>query len=645
MSTDTPLNNAPVSAATPMLPTDFFAFLEQALPAAAATNTVADPEALIATIRAAVAANGNVTEEITTQLTSQQQGLAPALRVRLLFWQTLFSQLQDICPLDRQLKIEFERLRPLFLMAGLRDERLAISAAHPLRQLLNNILQASVFWYPEGGRENQQFLTALTAALTALAQTDLVLEQQLVDPAVTAFNDLVERQRSRAQMMEQRYRESELGLAKIRRAQAQVATLLNSLAGSLLPESMSAFLRTTLRTELQYLLINDSDSSPVWKGWCELIKRLPPIFSQSSVADEAAAESDNANRQLLFSQVQVALELLNKTESASVPNQQAYDAGVEQVREHLFSRLRDERHPLAPFAPLMEPDELQALGTTVSPAHVKKVAHLREGDWFLFSVNDEQWLRCKLLLRPPQVEQLLFVNRCGQRVLQKSPRDFSACLATHIATPLLTGDFFSLALAATEKKLRVWHQQTLARTRRENSVTTAPVEPRPADAQRSATDASPAATTAISAREQVPETAPVPASNRQAAAAKAMREAQVLERLAIRRARQATAQVAEEAGQQDAQQSAAALLESVNIGAWFDLMIPAQTEFQRCKLVAIMRSTERFIFTDRMGAKVAEHTQAELIDMLATERARLISNGDDFEGQLTKVVKTLRRDL
>lgn len=626
-----------------MLPADFFAFLEQALPAVPAASAVADPEALIDTIRAAVAANGDVAEEITTQLKSQQQGLAPALRVRLLFWQTLFSQLQDICPLDRQLKMAFERLRPLFLTVGLRDERLLTSATHPLRQLLDKILQAGVFWYPEGGRENQQFFIALTAALTVLAQTDLALEQQLVDPAVTAFNDLAERQHSRAQMMEQRYRESELGLAKINRAQAQVATLLNALAGSLLPESMSTFLRTTLRTELQYLLINDSDSSPVWKGWCELIKRLPPIFSQPSAAAEAVAESDNASRQLLFSQVQVALELLNKTESASVPNQQAYDAGVEQVREHLFSCLRDERHPLAPFASLMEPDELQALGTTVSPAHLKKVAHLREGDWFLFSVSDEQWLRCKLLLRPPQVEQLLFVNRSGQRVLQKSPHEFSACLATHIVVPLFIGDFFSLALAATEKKLRVWQQQTLARTQRESRVADIPAAPPAAEIQRSAEDVPLAVTATASAHESAPTTEP--ASNRQAAAAKAMREAQVLERLAIRRARQASAPVTDEPGQQSAQQSAEALLESVNIGAWFDLMLTGQADLQRCKLVAIMRSSERFIFTDRAGAKVAEHAQEELIDMLATERARLISNGDDFEGQLTKVVKTLRRDL
>lgn len=663
MSIDIPANEALLPAAS-TLPVDFFAFLEEALSAAPAVGVMDDPETLIGIIQAATAANAGVAADVvgadgvetkgreqadvvgqvTAQLKSQQLGLAPALRVRLLFWQTLFSQLQEIGSLDPQLKIEFERLRPSFLICGLRDETLATSTTHPLRQLLDKMLQESVFWYPDTSKESQQFFAALTAALAVLAQPNLSLDEQLADPALAALMNLMSRQRRRAEMMEQRFSESELGLAKIQRVQAQVNLLLSSLVGSLLPEAVATFLRTTLRTELQYLLINEGDSSPVWKSWGEVIRRLPQIYSQPATVADDSAEPDTLSRQLLFTQVQVLLEWLNKTEAVSVPNQQAYAEGVEQLREHLFSRLRDEQHPLLPFAPLMEPDELRALGTTVSPAHVKKVAHLREGDWFLFSADDDRWLRCKLLLRPPQIEQLLFVNRHGQRVLQKSPHEFSACLATHIARPLQVVDIFSAALTATEKKLRVWQQQTLVRTRRETRADAAPSAPAGGQASSPVADQPSSVSVAVqnSDEEQPKETVPPPAIDRQAAAAKALQEAQALERLAIERERPPATQPA--VTEQDARGSAAALLATANIGAWFDLVISGQRDFQRCKLVAIIRSTDRYIFTDRAGAKVAEYAQAELLELLVTDAARLISNGDDFEGQLTKVVKTLRRD-
>src|SRR5690606_29623173 len=309
MSIDIPANEALLPAAS-MLPVDFFAFLEEALSAAPAVEVMDDPETLIGIIQAATAANAGVAADVvgadgveakgreqadvvgqvTAQLKSQQLGLAPALRVRLLFWQTLFSQLQEMSSLDPQLKIEFERLRSSFLICGLRDETLATSTTHPLRQLLGKMLQESIFWYPDTSKESQQFFATLTAALVVLAQPNLSLGEQLADPAVAAFMDLMSRQRRRAEMMEQRFSESELGLAKIQRVQAQVNLLLSSLVGSLLPEAVATFLRTTLRTELQYLLINEGDSSPVWKSWGEVIRRLPQIYSQPGTVAADSAE-------------------------------------------------------------------------------------------------------------------------------------------------------------------------------------------------------------------------------------------------------------------------------------------------------------------------------------------------------------------
>src|SRR5690606_36799779 len=126
--------------------------------------------------------------------------------------------------------------------------------------------------------------------------------------------------------------------------------------------------------------------------------------------------------------------------------QQIYEDGVGDLRERLFEKLCGISVPLTTFDPLTMPDELSRVGAIVSPSLLKKAAGLKVGDWFLFSNSENQLVRCKLLVRPPEVEQPLVVNRSAQRVLQICVQDFSACLVTRIDTPLPSESYFDQAL-------------------------------------------------------------------------------------------------------------------------------------------------------------------------------------------------------
>jgi hypothetical protein len=663
--------------------------LESVIPASDAGSLLNEREALIQIIDQVVKAApqpGDVPTLISHHLQIQGMQLTPALKVRLLFWQTLFTAIEEACQLDIALKVELQRLRPVFLQTGLADDFFAINPQHLMHQFFSRLLTEGSYWYANSGKENAQFFDAVVQAvneIVAAAGADSVG----VNTTIETFFALLDKQNARAQMMAQRCGESELGMAKIHRVQAQVVVLLDSLVGCALPESILNFLRVTLKSELQFILINDGDAAIAWQSWSAIIKRLPQVFPVLIPDAEKPVEPEPPNLQQLYRDVQIIVGLLDEHVTVSAANQQIYDEGVADLRECLFNRLRGTPEKLVRFESIATLDELSQLGAAVSPALLKRVAHLRIDDWFMFFNSDDQWLRCKLLLLPPQTEQLIFVNRSGHRVLQKSVRDFSACLAAHVAKPLIVADTLTLALARTCKKLQLLCEKNKAMHKNNkaspgatagkdvlladnNAISKSEVADMPviSSAQENASVnaellASSALTSIPRSRAsdvssfddpQVSKTdsahpAATPANDRKSAAEKALQEARVLERLAIRRERQrsrleTTIDPENVVAEESASEQAQAAVDLLNIGAWVELPV-ANIEPQRCKLVAIMRSTNTFIFADRRGVKVAELQRDHLINLLAEQRAQILSRGDDFEGQLSKVVLTLRRDL
>ena len=59
----------------------------------------------------------------------------------------------------------------------------------------------------------------------------------------------------------------------------------------------------------------------------------------------------------------------------------------------------------------------------------------------------------------------------------------------------------------------------------------------------------------------------------------------------------------------------------------------------------IISSTGKYIFADQFGRKLAEYTREQLIALMVQDQLKILRNGDNFEDQLAKVIRGLRRDL
>ena len=109
------------------------------------------------------------------------------------------------------------------------------------------------------------------------------------------------------------------------------------------------------------------------------------------------------------------------------------------------------------------------------------------------------------------------------------------------------------------------------------------------------------------------------------------------------RIEQAATQAAEAiAKHQQATQS----INELQVGAWLEINSETDpNEKLRAKLSVIINSTGKYIFADEVGRKLAEYTREQLIAQLTAEQLKIVRNGDNFEDQLAKVIRGLRRDV
>ncbi|NHN38093.1 DUF1631 domain-containing protein [Pseudomaricurvus alcaniphilus] len=76
-------------------------------------------------------------------------------------------------------------------------------------------------------------------------------------------------------------------------------------------------------------------------------------------------------------------------------------------------------------------------------------------------------------------------------------------------------------------------------------------------------------------------------------------------------------------------------------GSWFEAAEPGKAPY-RCRLAAIIRSVDRFIFVNRNGMKVTEKSRADLAWALQEGRFRLLDEGMLFDRALESVIGNLR---
>ncbi len=569
-----------------------------------------------------------------------------------------FTRFTQTNPWDVRLQSLLDELKAVVLKQIACDDEFYCGEQHPFRQFLTAIAQPASHRCPRDSKPNQQLFDKLSAVFAiAKAYWSSSKEEQIagitnLKQSLEEFSSWLAGEDKRAAMLETRLCETELANLKLISAESRVVDLLNhNLAQRPLPTELHNTVAGTLKSELQYWVFNTDPSElpqlPLWKSWQRILPALGQLFSSDGI------EVDD---QLLYSQIPLLLTELERSLQHPNSNAQGYAQLVEQVSHCLMSRIQKQQLECTLLPPLANTSGQSDDHTHIPKTFLQQTESIKVGDWIVFigksignsAGDDADSIRCKLALKNPAIDQLLFVDHTGRKIMNKNTKDFALCLSTGIARPLqtqsLTEIIHQLVPPLIERANRSVQAQLLLQKNKAEQVVCAFI------AQQQATIE---ATERERAAEQVRMQEQLEA--RRAAARKAMMEARTLADHKMRREAEQTIeaerlhieQAATHAAETIAkhQQSTQSISE-LQVGAWLEISNELNTaEKLRAKLSVIISSTGKYIFADQVGRKLAEYTREQLIALMIEGQIKVLRNGDNFEDQLAKVIRGLRRDV
>lgn len=528
------------------------------------------------------------------------------------------------------------------------EDEFYCSANHPLRQLIATIYTPASRWSQRDSKPNQQLYDKLIDLLNlgiGYASSDggerLTLASQL-EKELEQFRTWLATEDKRAAMLESRLCETELANLKLTQAETKVVDLFNrTLAGRPLPAELHNAFANNLKSELQYWAFNTDPAEliqlPLWKSWQRILPALGQVFT---------GEGEEADDQYIYSQIPLLLAELERSLQHPTSNPGAYGQLVEQLNQALMAAIQKQPLQCPLFNALSHSGGQSDINTRIPNSLLQQTEKIREGDWIYFDGEASGIIRCKLALKNPAMDMLLFVDHTGRKVMTKTNKDFALCLSTSIAKPLVIPslhEIFAQVLAPLlDRANRAVHLQLLEHKRKAEQLVAALIAQ-----QQAAVKAAEEMHLAEQEKLQEHLEARREAARKALAEAKALanekkrREAELAAEIERSRIEQAAADAAEEL---ERRQHATNTLNELQVGAWLEINKQDNSEKLRAKLSVIISSTGKYIFADQIGRKLAEYSRAELFELIANNSVKVLRNGDNFEDQLAKVIRGLRRD-
>lgn len=215
----------------------------------------------------------------------------------------MFEFILDDRNLAAPMKVLIGRLQIPMVKVAIADKTFFSKGGHPARRLLNEMAMACLGWQ-EASEENQRkdsLLNKMEETVRSILtefDTDMsIFERLLVD-----FRSFLDKEKRRAQILEQRTLDAEDGKAKSERARAQVdAELKRICAGKELPLAVTKLLREAWANVMFITSLKQGVESEEWRSCSATAQQL--VWS-------VTAAMDKDNRQSLLKLVPELLQKL-----------------------------------------------------------------------------------------------------------------------------------------------------------------------------------------------------------------------------------------------------------------------------------------------------------------------------------------------
>jgi hypothetical protein len=485
---------------------------------------------------------------------------------------------------------------------------LPLSRGDSILTILDRLGEALIGWSSELGRSGDLLLQQLEKTTSAITTGTPDI------PAIAAeLNAFLDKDAKRISKLEARLCATETGQLRSRQSKNLAANMINeAMSGNLFTASIISFLQGHWYDSAQLLVLQHGVDSEEWRRAVKTTETIIWTY-QPLVANEAEMPQE---RQHLYRIVESLSTEIRQGLVALKHNSEAVDAVLEDIENDHVNIVSEQPLTCVDYTPIAC-DIAPLASSRISRLLLKKVHALQSGQWLAFK-DGEQARRIKLVLKLDDVKQLLFSNRNGVKVMEKSFEEFAYFLSSGSAKILHHDEIFSstfstyyLSLVKGQRR-----QQQLVnerKTRFHDEV---------AASEQAQRDQENEAKSQRRAKQKIDEEARHATHNQQKDEAR-----QKINKLS--KAEKISSFTQAVAG--------------LSVGAWLRLPGTEKT-FEECKLAVRITSADKMIFVNKTGHKIGEYNSANLIELLVAGQAEIQDYGVEFEDTLAQVVSRLRHD-
>ena len=518
----------------------------------------------------------------------------------------------NITHIDPIVEKELRRAIPTLAAQLLEDPELPFSEEPSLISLLDELNEGLVGWVPDLGAGGNKLKEKLDNTIVSIISQKADISALYAD--VSKF---MTREHKRTNKLEERLAASETGIVRAQQSKVLSAKMINhATEHHLVTETLIDFLYGPWFDSVQLIVLNNGLESEEWQRAEKITETLVITYQAIDPEQEDAAKAT----QYLYRVIEHLPNEIKNLLVALAHNTATAVSALQIIESDHVSIVSGQALDYVEFEPL-ESDDSTLINSKVSNILLRKVKALEVGQWFTFTEGDAEGkdaVQIKLVLKLDDVRQLLFTNRNGMKVLQKSYEEFAYYLASHTVKALNRGgvfkstykNYFEGLIGEYEK-----HQKLIANRR-------------------------------IEVEEQGLE--------RKAAREKALCEAKQLaidretadreKRILIKEAQLEAAKI--EAGKvenADLVSKYKLTVAQLNTGAL--LTLPGKDDKPvECKLAVKITSADKMIFVNLKGIRVGEYSGLQLVQLLVANLATIQDDGIEFEDTLAQVVSKLRND-
>ncbi|MFV8571687.1 DUF1631 domain-containing protein [Marinobacter sp. SBS5] len=400
-----------------------------------------------------------VVQQLLTQ-TQTQDGRKPALNevdedlINLV--SMLFEFILDDYNLSAPVQVLISRLQIPILKVVIKDKNFFSKSNHPARKLLNSLAKAGIGWSSSDEKARDKLYGQIHNVVQRILN-EFDGNVTLFETLNSDFEQFLERENRKSNLVEQRTRESERGRIKSQKAQEAVDKILKEkLSRYKLPESIHEILINGW-SRVMFLAYLRDDSEHRWQETVKVVDDLIWCLHPH--------EEDEERDQWVRVVPRLLRTLRSGLEEVSY-NATKLDDMMAQLKHQLAEAFRTNATIEARKDESVTEEEVQSPETQTAiqrqqeledaavSEFVIKIDQLEIGNWVEFRLVNGASFRCKLSAIIEEADCFVFVNRMGLKVIEKNRVELAHELRRGRLTMLEQGALIDRALNAVVGSLR-----------------------------------------------------------------------------------------------------------------------------------------------------------------------------------------------